>query len=115
VRKLGDEPSDDALHKVRIKGKRARYAAELAEPVTGKPAARFVGRAKRFQDVVGEHQDAVIAEERLRGLASELVSGEAVLATGRMIERQRQRRRDARAAVPQAWAKLERSGRRAWA
>jgi CHAD domain-containing protein len=115
VRKLGDEPSDEALHKVRIKGKRARYAAELAEPVIGKPAARFVGRAKRFQDVVGEHQDAVVAEERLRGLASELVSGEAVLATGRVIERQRQRRRDARAAVPQAWAKLERSGRRAWA
>jgi CHAD domain-containing protein len=115
VGKLGDEPTDDELHRVRIKAKRARYAAELAEPVSGKAAARFVKSAKRFQDVVGEHQDAVVAEERLRELAHELESGDAVLAAGRIVERQHERRRAAREALPKVWAKLERSGRRAWA
>jgi CHAD domain-containing protein len=115
VGKLGDDPSDENLHRVRILGKRARYAAELAEPVVGKRAARFVSQAKSFQDVVGAHQDAVVAEERLRALAPKLASPEAVLAAGRVVERQRRRRRNARADLPKAWARLERSGRRAWA
>ena len=115
VRRLGDDPSDEDLHRVRIKGKRARYAAELAEAVSGKRAARVVREAKGFQDVVGEHQDAVVAEERVRAVAGELPSGEAVLAAGRVVEHQRRRREEARAALPKAWAKLERAGRRAWA
>ncbi len=111
---LGPEPSDDELHKTRIRGKRARYAAELAEPVAGKRATRFVKQAKAFQDVVGEHQDAAVAEEKLRALIPALAASEAVLAAGRVVERQRLRRREARAALPATWAKLEQSGRRAW-
>jgi CHAD domain-containing protein len=111
VGRLGDDPSDEELHRVRIKGKRARYAAELAEPIVGKGAARFVRRAKRFQDAVGEHQDAVVAEARLRALVDDLASSAAVLAAGRVVERQRTRRSEARAALPKAWSKLERSGR----
>jgi CHAD domain-containing protein len=114
VEALGDDPSDEALHKARIRGKRARYAAELAEPVAGKRASRVAARAKAFQDVVGEHQDAVVAEDRLRALIPGLASGEAALAAGRVVERQRARRRRARKGLPKAWAKLERSGRRAW-
>ena len=114
VAALGPDPSDEELHKIRIRGKRARYAAEFAEPVAGKRAARFVGRAKAFQDVVGEHQDAVVAEERLRALVPQLASSDAVLAAGRIVERQSARRRAARADLPGAWSKLERSAR-AWA
>ncbi len=115
VEALEPDPGDEALHAVRIRGKRARYAAELAEPTVGKRARRFVVRAKAFQDVVGEHQDAVVAEERLRALATTLASSDAVLSTGRMIERQRARRSRARAEFPRAWRKLERAGERAWA
>ena len=32
---LGDEPSDEALHGVRIQAKRLRYLAEMASPVVG--------------------------------------------------------------------------------
>ena len=34
-------PHDDALHEVRIRAKRARYAAEATEPVFGKKARKF--------------------------------------------------------------------------
>lgn len=108
-------PPDDELHAVRIRGKRARYTAELAARTTGKRARRFVREAKRFQDVVGEHQDAVVAEERIRELAATTRGRHAQLAAGRLIERERARRREARTAFPKAWAALERSGRRAWA
>ena len=115
VRALPPDPPDDELHDVRIRGKRARYAAELAEGSVGKPARRFVRAAKRFQDVVGEHQDAVVAEEQIRGLLARTRTVTAHLAAGRLVERERERRRTARNAFPRAWARLERKGRRAWA
>jgi CHAD domain-containing protein len=114
VRALPPDPSDEALHAVRIRGKRARYAGELAEGVVGKRARRFVRNAKRFQDVIGEHQDAVVAEERVRGLLGKVEGARAHFTAGRIVERERERRRAARAAVPAAWARLEKSGKRAW-
>ncbi len=114
VRKLPADPSDDQLHRVRIRVKRARYAAELAEGAVGKPAARFVQEAKRLQDIVGRHQDAVVAEERVRALLDRATGLQAHFAAGRIVERERERRRRARAAFPAAWARLEKSGKRAW-
>jgi CHAD domain-containing protein len=114
VRALPSEPSDEALHAVRIKGKRARYAGELAATVVGKPADRFVQTAKRFQDVIGEHQDAVVAEERIRGLLEQVDSTLAYFAAGRLVERERERRRQARAAFPETWARLAKRGKQVW-
>ncbi len=54
-------------------------------------------RIRELQDAAGQHQDAVVAEGRLR----ELADPETALVVGRLIERQHHRRRDAR----KAWAK----------
>jgi len=99
VRKLPEEPADEELHAVRKKGKRARYAAELAG------RKKLVKRAKRLQDVLGEHQDAVVAAKRLRELAAESTPALALVA-GRLVEREEDRRAEARKAWPQAWQKL---------
>lgn len=115
VRNLPPDPSDDELHRVRIKTKRARYAAELAEGTVGKKATKFVERAKDLQDVIGEHQDAIVAEERIRSLLESVGGARTAFAGGLLVERQRARRRAAREAWPAAWKKLERSGDRAWA
>ena len=112
VRALGKNPSDEQVHELRKRGKRARYAAELAG---GKRAKRFVEEAKSFQDIVGEHQDAVAAEERLSALVPKTKSPETVFAAGRLVERQHHRRAKARKSLPKAWKKLERRGRKAWA
>ena len=112
VRALGKSPSDEALHEVRKRGKRARYSAELAG---GKQARRFAEASKSFQDVVGDHQDAVVAEERLTALVPRAKSPEAIFAAGRLLERQQQRRLAAKRSLPKAWRKLERQGRKAWA
>ena len=99
VRKLPDPPADDELHAVRKTGKRARYASELAG------RTKLVRRAKDFQDVLGEHQDAVVAAARLRQLAQDAAPEQAVVA-GRLVEREGVRREEARATWPKAWTRL---------
>jgi CHAD domain-containing protein len=115
VRARGLTGSDAALHRLRIMGKRARYAAELAEGVIGTPAARYLRQLQRFQDVLGQHQDAVVAEARLRRLSGEASNARTMFTLGRLIERQSQRRRTARAALPDVWSKVKDRARRALA
>ncbi|GGM11825.1 CYTH and CHAD domain-containing protein [Nakamurella endophytica] len=62
---------DDELHRARKAAKRARYAAELVEPVGGvKKATRSVKRYRELQDILGEHQDGVVAADILRRLGA---------------------------------------------
>jgi len=108
---LADEPPDDELHAFRIRVKRLRYATELAAHELGRSRAEDVVRAaKTLQDTLGEHQDAVVAEERVRVWAAGDATG--VLAAGRLVERARGRRKDARAAWRGEWRQLERRARR---
>lgn len=103
VRGLPDEPGDEALHEVRKIAKRARYAAELAGH------RKIVRRAKKLQDILGEHQDAVVAVERLRALALEASTPQA-FAAGRLAQRELERRARARASWWKAWKKLRKAG-----
>lgn len=57
---------EGALHRARKAGKRARYAAELVKPVIGKKEAKArIGRYTNVQEILGEHQDAVVAAATL--------------------------------------------------
>jgi CHAD domain-containing protein len=62
VREIPGDPADDRLHQVRIRTKRCRYAAEAVEPLVGEPAGESAGALARVQDVLGDHQDTVVAE-----------------------------------------------------
>ena len=104
VRALDREPADDALHALRKRGKRTRYAYELA----GKNAV--VKRAKELQDVLGDYHDSVVAEERLRALSHDAPADQA-LAAGLLIEQERAKRRDARATWRKTWRQLQRAAR----
>ena len=75
---LPRDPPDAALHELRIRAKRARYAAEAAAPVIGPRARRFALAAADLQDVLGEHQDAVVAADWLATNAR----GKAAFAAG---------------------------------
>ena len=76
--------SNAALHKQRIRVKRARDAAEVAADAGSGRAAAFVRRAEKVQEVLGEHQDAV-------------------------VERQEQLMADARRRARKRWKHLERA------
>jgi CHAD domain-containing protein len=110
ARALDDEPSNEELHAIRIRAKRARYSAELAAVAdSGKPLARYLDSLKTLQDVIGEHQDAVVAEGELRVVAR----AKTALAAGRLIERERDRRAERRGDYPEALAAVLRLGKKA--
>ena len=72
VRKSGPDPTDRDLHRIRIKAKQLRYAAEAAAPVVGKPAVRTASAAETVQTILGHHHDAVATETWLRQQATGL-------------------------------------------
>ncbi len=57
---------DKALHEARKAAKKTRYATEPARDSLGKPAKRLGKRVKAVQQVLGDHQDSVVAREALR-------------------------------------------------
>jgi CHAD domain-containing protein len=111
IERLGDEPDEEALHRLRIELKRARYAAELSD-LEGKRGRRFLADAKELQRLLGEHQDAVITEQRLRAAAVADAQTATAFVAGRIVERERARRERAAERLPAAWKRLRRSGAR---
>jgi CHAD domain-containing protein len=112
VQKLPGRPSADELHAVRIKVKRARYAAELARAAAGERGKRFIHQAKKLQDILGDLQDAVVLEQYLNDAIDRTKPAQAL---GRdLVKRQRKRRKKARAAFFEEWPKLKRRGQEAW-
>lgn len=114
ISRLRPSPSDAALHKIRIKTKRARYAAELARSSAGKPAGRFIKAARAVQDLLGVHQDAVQAELHVRLFLKYSTSVRAGFVAGRMAERQRHRRQRVRKDMKPLLKTLLKRGKKAW-
>jgi CHAD domain-containing protein len=114
IRRLKPSPSDAALHKIRILTKRARYAADLARGVVGKPAIRFMKAARTSQDLLGIHQDAIQAERYVRQFLKYSTSVRAGFLAGRMVERQRHRRDLVRQEMKSLFKALLKRGKKAW-
>lgn len=99
---LDEEPDDAALHEVRIRAKRARYAAEASAAVCGKKAVRLAKALARVQAVLGDANDAVVAEAWLRRAASR-ASGAQAFAAGLLVAVEREERRRARGEWRDGW------------
>ncbi len=110
VRALPADPPDDDLHALRIHGKKLRYAAELAQTsAKKKQVARIkalLKATKDFQTVLGDHQDAVIAAERMRTVL-ETADAEVGFVAGRIAERELGRRAEARSAWRGSWEAVD--------
>ncbi|MGH3643733.1 MAG: CHAD domain-containing protein, partial [Mycobacterium sp.] len=62
---------DHQLHRARKAAKRARYAAELVEPLaTATKIKRTRKHYQRIQSILGDHQDTVVARAALRRMAA---------------------------------------------
>jgi CHAD domain-containing protein len=59
---------DAELHEARKAYKRARYAVEVFAPRAGKPGKGLISALTELQDVLGAHQDSVVARELLHEL-----------------------------------------------
>lgn len=113
VANAGAAPTDAVLHGIRIRAKRARYAADVAALVLGKPAVRFADAIAGVQEVLGDHQDACVLRAWLREQATDLEPA-AALAAGQLIATAGARADDRRAAWPEAWHRADKGRIRTW-
>ncbi|MFA3878072.1 CHAD domain-containing protein [Streptomyces sp. MMCC 100] len=95
---------ETGLHEARKAAKKLRYAAEVARPALGKPVARLGKRAKAVQQLLGEHQDAVVAQDTLRRLAvAAHGAGESAFTWGLLHGRERAGADARQLELPEVW------------
>ena len=108
VSSLDKDPDDEALHDVRIRTKRARYASEAVAPVLGKRAGAIATAAADLQDALGEHHDAVVAEQWLRNWARTSRSITGAFAAGELAGLERASAARAKRRWRKTWKALAR-------
>lgn len=113
VKALPADPPDADLHRIRILAKRTRYAAEAAAPLVGKKAAAFAKAVADLQEVLGDHQDAVVAEAWLRA-AVEGADAAVSLAAGELIAVQMAEAAEGRRRWRKAWKRASAEKLRTW-
>ncbi len=87
VKQLELEGPAETWHEARISAKRARYSAEAVSGVFGAPAKRLADALSEVTEVLGDHQDACIAQDVLREMAaSDVIDGRTGFALGLLHE-----------------------------
>ncbi|GAA3601607.1 CYTH and CHAD domain-containing protein [Nonomuraea rosea] len=100
------ERREIAMHDVRKAAKRARYTAEALQPTLGKNMAKLAKLAEDIQEILGTHQDGVVAQETLAKEAeSARQAGEDTFTYGLLIGIERNAAERAHAEFPSVWAK----------
>ena len=112
VDRLAEDDGDEALHGARIHTKRARYGSEAVSAVFGKKARAFAEAAASLQDVLGDHQDAVVAGAWLRETAA--AEPELAFVAGQLDAFEALAAQESRRRWPEAWKTLSRKKLRFW-
>ncbi len=111
---VGALDSDRAWHRVRKRAKIARYAAEAAADLDPR-AAHLAHALADVSDLLGEHQDAVLAAATWLSVATDDPDDHVLAVTaGRLAERDRARARRVRERYPEVWAAVDRGKLTKW-
>jgi CHAD domain-containing protein len=119
ARALGPSDPDSDFHEIRKRAKRARYTAELIAPALGRrvneEATRFIRMTTRVQDVLGEHQDAIVAATEIERFLAEHSEDKAFAdAALDLLESQQEAAQVARDTFFDVWKKLDRKKSTRW-
>jgi triphosphatase len=106
---LDEASPPEALHRLRIRAKKLRYALEPLTGIGRKPARRMLKRLERLQDGVGVYNDSVTAAAWLRGWANDAntLPPATLLATGALIYSFQRRLRRLHARSLKAWRRSD--------
>jgi CHAD domain-containing protein len=114
VKNLPSPPEDEDLHRVRRLAKKARYTADLVKANGGKKVAKYLTEIKGLQEVLGDFQDAVVAEDRIKAFLPDAGTTQEAFVLGRMAELQAVKKRRVGTDFQPAWRKVNKSGKKAW-
>jgi CHAD domain-containing protein len=104
VEDAGPQADLHQLHQIRIRAKRARYTAEASAFAYGKPARKLARAAEDVQTVLGELQDAVVADQWLRAAAEE--DDRTARTAGELIAVEQQEIEQRRRSWPKTWSAI---------
>ncbi len=108
---LSDAAPPEAIHRLRVRAKRVRYALEMLGGLGRKKLSKTLARLERLQDVLGEHNDVTGAIRWLRECTERIaVPADTLLAAGALLQILRARERKLARRGLKAWRRLERSG-----
>jgi CHAD domain-containing protein len=107
---------DVALHHARKSAKKTRYAAAAVVPAFGSQAASFTAEMALVQEILGEHQDSVVAaRELLRlGLGAHGHKDESAFTYGLLVGVEHARAAAARNRFDDVWKHASAKRFRAW-
>jgi CHAD domain-containing protein len=117
VDQVGDDARDELLHEVRKKAKRCRYACEAVVSVAGKDAVKLGAAVAAIQEVLGNLQDAAVAELWLRSRALALTGSGAAsraFSAGLLTAIQQEAAAEARREWRGAWKAASTKKLRSW-
>jgi triphosphatase len=106
---IGDDSPAADYHRVRIKGKRLRYALEFLADLYPGRTRLLIKRVVALQDILGLHQDAEVAIDRLRRLALERgaeLRPATIFAMGEIAERYGRGALELRGRFPKAYRRV---------
>jgi CHAD domain-containing protein len=113
MRELDPDAPAEQWHRVRIRAKRARYAAEAVVPIFGGSLQRMASKLAELTDALGTGQDAHVARECLLGLIKKPdMTIETAFALGHLHEREITRELSARTRALDAWPSTRRAAKR---
>lgn len=112
-RRVTPDSPPDALHRLRVRAKRLRYALETLRGLGGKSVDKMLRGLVGLQETLGEGQDVVVAIAWLRshGETAEMPPA-TLLAIGSLVEALARRARKLHRRFPEAWGQVDR--RRQW-
>jgi CHAD domain-containing protein len=111
-RRATADPAD--YHQVRIAAKHVRYLCEASAFALGPKAGKLGRQAQRVQEVLGVHQDAVVAAEFLAEVAALPRIGSLGFGLGLLFAREEARAAAARLEFGEIWPDVVRAKRRRW-
>jgi CHAD domain-containing protein len=108
-----DDAEATDVHEMRIRAKRFRYAVDALAEV--EPAAKeHAGALSGLQDVLGDFNDAVVAEAWLREVAADEKDGQRLFVLGQLVMSQRDEIERGTREWEKAWRPVRRRKQRSW-
>ncbi len=89
---IGADSPDEAIHRLRITGKKLRYLLEFFQTLfPRKPMLQLVKAMKMMQDFLGDFQDLTVQQQQLHDFSEQMkqekdVPAPSLLAMGRLVE-----------------------------
>lgn len=109
VHELRMDGPAETWHKARITAKRVRYSADALKTVFGGPAQRLDLAMSEITDILGDHQDACIAQDLLKELAgTEGIDGPTGFSLGLAHEREYETEIHDRTEFERVWPEIQR-------